>query len=1292
MANPELVTSSIRFASPLPGRRLRAGRRTFHPSQSTVTSVTEDDRPGYLLSHTFDSYGTRWFSCPPREQVTLLIPPFACTLRTTERCPKKSGWWTHQRTFRPWTMSSLEDIDSRFRSECCIVAGMDEASAGQSARFVIEDELGEGALGRVFRARDSASEMRVAVKRLRRKSADDAVWLKREFRFVAELAHPNLVELYDLVVEEDDVLVSMELVDGVPFPEHVRKGGSTADDGLVARLLGAAAQLAAGLNALHVERRLHRDIKPGNVLVDDSGRVVLLDFDMGLWDLRNEGEWSHGTSGGTPAYMAPEALFGKATPASDWYGVGVLLFETLTGRLPLPSAPAVRRRPTNVSPDLVIPAELDQLVVDLLDPDPARRAGFERTASTMRRLAGGGMPAWSPPAGAGWQPPFVGRHQELQLLDEEWRRARSDRALPVTVTGPSGIGKSALVRTWLARAAPPPTAVLYGRCNPHESVPYRGVDGVVDALKGLLERLPVAALPEHLEELAVMFPALGGIAGSRGPGGSATYVRAHAVDSLRRAIRAVSGEGIVIWIDDLQWSGRDTVELLEELLRDDSLGRVLWLFTSRSTEPFPASIERTELQLGPLDRTETAALLDTVQAAAELPLARRRQLLEESAGSPFVASELARWLASSPGASADVDGAQVIGQRVAALPRAAREVLELVSVGALPLPRRIVLEVTGVSPSEPWLAHLRAERLLRRSADSTQLAFEAIHDRIREAVVSQLPAERRRSLHRRLAEASEAQPRHEPDFMLYHWCEAGERDRAIPYAVAAARRAEAALAFNRAAELYGRALELGAAEPNEMRTHMARALARAGRTNEAAAVYEETLAALPRSSPQRHELLRERAEQYLRGGDRAKGLAALKESLAHQGLGYPATASSALFTVLKNRARIWWLGGGLKERLRRPDADELCQRSDASWSAGLGLNMFDMMRSFAFQTDHVRLALESGDDLRLLYALSSEVVYRACEGGPKNRAYRERLTHRALDLSRRVGSADATAMMELSFGVGEYFSAAFDESIVLLDRAHRAFAARQEGITWEVLNCLMYRAWSLRWRGDLAQMRAESEEAVRSARHQGNKLAEMALSNAHGNLAVLAYEGSERAAQIADESVRPFEGGDFQSPQYMHLLARAHCDLAAGNGEAAWRRAAAAWPHLRSLGFFRMQLFRTELSYLRACAAIAAARAMHAERRKLLREAEATARALSADDSPVAQALGCILAAGLGGGPIAGSRVTAAADAAARAGLRMHEGLLRWRQGRDSSWLEAQRVPDPARLARALLPAALLSE
>ena len=265
-------------------------------------------------------------------------------------------------------------------------------------RYEVVRLVVRGGMGRVYEAYDRERRQRVALKTLLYYDPTALFLFKQEFRTLADTRHPNLVRLHELVATEERVFFSMEFVDGVDFLTYVRGAAapteapprSPAD---LDRLRSVLGQLVEGVEALHAAGKLHRDIKPSNVLVTGEGRVVMLDFGIAL-DLPHAADKSLREQErfvGTAGYMAPEQVGEQeATVASDWYSVGVLLYEALVGRPPFegalgdvmqaktkgdPVPPS--RRVTGVPPDL------DALCCALLDRDPAKRPSGSQIARDL---------------------------------------------------------------------------------------------------------------------------------------------------------------------------------------------------------------------------------------------------------------------------------------------------------------------------------------------------------------------------------------------------------------------------------------------------------------------------------------------------------------------------------------------------------------------------------------------------------------------------------------------------------------------------------------------------------------------------------------------------------------------------------------------------------------------------------------------------------------------------------------------------------------------------------------------
>jgi len=517
-----------------------------------------------------------------------------------------------------------------------------------SKRFEVRSMLGQGGFGVVYRAFDRDLGAQVALKTLHHHNARSIYQFKREFRALADIAHPNLATLYELIQEESLWYFTMELVDGVDFLSWIRgvrnaksrlitptpvfrdlndtiegsaeflrlqsqRDASSDGEFLGATIEGNSADLAAhsenfhdlevstgsapnghagihegfftpnlpclyealrqltqGVRALHEYGKMHRDIKPSNVLVTRDGRVVLLDFgmvaDMGPADsplqlLERQSDPTKTTFAGTPRYMAPEQALGEELDAAtDWYSVGVMLYEALSGGIaPIEGKTNLQLllRKQSVTPVPILerapqtPPILGKLCMDLLNTDPAKRPGAARILSVLKKLQNAHLAASNarspdtngsvlsleeisygdtPLVNTAVKTPrdehFVGRSQHLQKLRRTLRDCTfSNRLAVVNIHGASGMGKSTLARRFIKSFENPENSasggalgedlapvVLQGRCYPNESMPYKAVDSLMDELSTFLHQFRADELSEWIGDdvgaLTYLFPVL----------------------------------------------------------------------------------------------------------------------------------------------------------------------------------------------------------------------------------------------------------------------------------------------------------------------------------------------------------------------------------------------------------------------------------------------------------------------------------------------------------------------------------------------------------------------------------------------------------------------------------------------------------------------------------------------------------------------------------------------------------------------------------------------------------------
>ncbi|MCW2666567.1 MAG: pknA [Frankiales bacterium] len=246
-----------------------------------------------------------------------------------------------------------------------------------AGRYALADRIAVGGMGEVWRATDTVLERPVAVKLLRadRMSGPDRDRFRAEARHAAALSHSGIASVFDYGEDEDGsrAWLVMELVDGEPLSTRLDREGALP----VERVLSLLGQAADALDVAHTAGVVHRDVKPGNLLVRPDGVVKVTDF--GIARALDGTSSTTGLMVGTAFYMSPEQAVGQpVTPASDVYALGVVAFECLTGVRPFDGAnvaDVARAHVHDPPPPLpsVLPAALRSLVLRALSKDPADR-------------------------------------------------------------------------------------------------------------------------------------------------------------------------------------------------------------------------------------------------------------------------------------------------------------------------------------------------------------------------------------------------------------------------------------------------------------------------------------------------------------------------------------------------------------------------------------------------------------------------------------------------------------------------------------------------------------------------------------------------------------------------------------------------------------------------------------------------------------------------------------------------------------------------------------------------------
>ena len=1143
-------------------------------------------------------------------------------------------------------------------------------------RFQIQRCLGSGGMGVVYEALDRDRNAVVALKTLRWTDPSAIYRLKREFRTLVGIVHPNLVALYELFGEADEWYFTMELVKGSRFLEFVRP-----DVLSVERLRSALAQLATGLVALHSAGKLHRDLKPSNVLVTPEGRPVILDFGIAADLVAGEDPLRTAEDGiwGTAEYMSPEQGRGEASAASDWYAMGCMLYEALTGRLPFAGA-ALRvllekaqqdpPDPSKVKPGL--PADLVALCRDLLARRSERRPGAEEILSRLSvALPAPGTVATAPsPASA----LLIGRDAQLAELERAFGLARSGRAVLTIVRGPSGIGKTALVRTFVEQlVAEDRAVVLSGRCYVRESMPYKGLDGVIDSLTRFLRTLADRDLDRlitrDLATVLQLFPVLGRVPKLlQLPTPERDVVdpvelRRQRFSALQGLFRRIAAEKpVVVHIDDLQWGDADSILLLDSLLGppDPPALLVIASLSSEDTASPPPFLRtllgRTgtescrELRLSALSEEDTRrlahALLENERREGSgrmrgstgraWPDAREGSdgvdaIVREAAGNPFLVEQLVHYVALRPpngkAATSGVSLGDVLEARLAQLPSGARMLLETLALAGQPLDAAVARDVAGLQEDERQLvALLQAERWLKDTRSAERL--ELYHDGIRRALLARIDPSRVQLMHLSLATAMEARRADDAETLYEHYLEAGQRGRAQRCATQAAAKAARALAFERAALFYRRALALtpeGGAEAAALYAQLGEALANAGRVRDAAEAYARAAAL---SSPSDAlELRRLAGEQFLIGGRIQEGLDMLKSVLEATGLGLSKSKGRAVVSLLWHRA--WLRLRGLRFVERRAAAIPSAQlaRVDVCRTVAEGLGHLDTIRAADFQTRHLLLALRAGEPDRLARALALEGGFSAALGG-RSRWY-DRLLAEAEGLGGRIQSPHVLGLCAVMTGAAAYFAGEFERARDATKQAERLLLEHGIGIAWELVTARFYHTVSLYYLGEVEELGRCAAAYLKDAAERGNRFAALMFRTGPTNATWLFADDIAGARGALTEALAEWPEQPFGSPHYMALTAQGRIELYAGTPRTGWEAVERSWPALKRTGLFRIQSVRITARQIRASCGVAVSHTAPSGSAPLLAAAERDAAAIAAERAPYSTPTAALLTAGV---------------------------------------------------------------
>jgi len=1240
-------------------------------------------------------------------------------------------------------------------------------------RYTILRRLGAGGMGVVYEALDNERDVRVALKTLRAPDESSLLRFKSEFRSLADIGHKNLITLFDLVSDQGKWFFTMELVAGADFLSWVRPGvvsdsisdasGETVRRNLAdtiaaatdatgsvlgsqdrgrldaPRLRSAFLQLALGLSALHAAGTVHRDLKPTNVTVTPQGRVVILDFGLAT-DSAARGPHSGEAIVGTVAYMAPEQAAGiRVGPEADWYAAGVMLYEALTGVLPYQGSAfevmSNKQRDPPTPPhriDVTAPDDLSALCMQLLSIEPSARPSAADVLSKLGSVTG--RSSLAPAAGN-----FVGRDRELVALGRAYEDVRRGTGVTIYVHGESGVGKTALVRHFLTKLAArdSDTLILPGRCYERESVPFKAIDGVIDALARQMMRMPKgeasAIMPLRAATLGHAFPVLKRfvpVNTAPPPSSEPSQMRAQVLAALRETFQRLAARTCVaLLIDDLQWADADSLLLLREIMRPPDAPALLLIATVRTTATLSAqSMPASRLNVGSsimpgdvrviaverLPADDARALAELLfrrasGATGELTQARASTIAEEAGGHPLFIDELVRHSlgdSTAAPATSHLKLEEALWARIVTLDPVARALVIVACYGGTPLDHAVAADAAGIKDQAEYdriVAALRSAHLLRTTQARGEPAIEPYHDRVRQALLLHTRLDVTHdaaAIHARIAGALTRGKSTDYELLAQQTKAAGDLESAAHHAERAAEHAASVLAFERAARLFREAIDLGnrpESDAERLHVRIGDMLVAAGRGAEAAAAYEQ--AATFASEDRALDLRMQAGTQLLVSGRIDAGLELITKQLSSLDLPSPASVSRA--SLLLQRARLAVRGYSFTPRLVSKIPSRELRRIDACYSLSMGLSAVDPRRAMAFQSRGILLALDAGDPVRVARALTLEIGLTAT-AGYASRPKWSAIVGEARKVLDVLMDPHASALVLGVEGVAETLCGEWAAGLAKCDAAAEVLRAQPTASAWELDATMIYALRALAMMGRVKELSRRVAEHCLDAETRGDNFLATNVRLGGMALAWLAADDPTGAQDAADDAMRRWSTTG-QVQRLQELLARVDTDLYLGEGKTANLRAERVWAEIELSKLDRMQFSFVQGRSMRARTAIAWARDDSTRRRTLLDQAARDVNEMARTGAPWALANATLLRGAIA--EVAGERERAlvsydhaiveleAVDMKLHARVAMlragelrggSEAQAQAREARD--WMSDEEIARPDRIASVMAP------
>jgi tetratricopeptide (TPR) repeat protein/predicted Ser/Thr protein kinase len=734
-------------------------------------------------------------------------------------------------------------------------------------RYQFVRELGSGAFARVWLALDQSTNKLVAVKTLHTSMVSGSTRLRREFRALQRLEHPNIVRVFDWIEDTPPALV-MEFINGLTLKDWLEQKPSFA------QIVQVFAQVLEALAAVHNQGLLHRDLKPENIMVLKDNTAKLMDFGLTKSSTESLKLTREGGLVGTVLFMSPEQCRGQELDArSDLYALGAVLYLALTGQPPFVGSglsqvlmghiQGVLTPPRQIKPE--IPIALERVVMVLLEKLPGNRPSSALLARQMlleafdtpsapNRTPNSELPL-AVRADALLHAPLIGRESEMTVL-----RAALERTGAVLLSGTAGIGKTRMLNALEANSSIG-LRLLTDTCLTDDVMPFGACARFVGKLQKHQPEL-MQHLPDSIKlELARIAPSLAE-ARSLETGLEADVASLRLFEAFAGLLEVISEQVIAVF-ENLQWADDSTLRLLSYVVR--SRPELCLILTFRPDEGQTKNLQLFKLepsnhiQLLPLNDNAMRELLIAL-LGTEPEIVLEQHLLEHASGNPWILEESIKALLES-GAIQERLGVFEWNRKIPSPPASLQELIEarLKNLARPSLEFAQAASILGQSflfsdvlvllewQEEPALDTLeeliRAKIVLEVRSQNDEFQFQ--HPIFAEVLRSQVISLRRRRWHAKAA--GQLEGRSNPLTLAVHYLEAGNFDAALQNAFQAGEQALERLAFPQAERAYRIALEVAQSlnldlELNQAKFGLAQSLGALGQPIQARQLWLEIIA------------------------------------------------------------------------------------------------------------------------------------------------------------------------------------------------------------------------------------------------------------------------------------------------------------------------------------------------------------------------------------------------------------------------------------------------------------------